>query len=95
VNILITDRCHVQLCDFGLVVVGDITDGCMTTTAQGLGTGIWMSPERLLPDKHRRTKADDVYAFACLCYYVSGPMYPTPSSAYASSIDVRGTSSLS
>jgi serine/threonine protein kinase len=71
VNILIDDGCHVQLCDFGLVVVGDTTEECFTATSHGHGTKSWMSPQRLTGSRYRRTTADDVYAYACLCYYVS------------------------
>jgi serine/threonine protein kinase len=70
-NVLIDDGCHAQLCDFGLAVVGDATQGRMTTTARGVGSGVWQSPERLLGERHRRTVADDVYAVGCLAYYVS------------------------
>jgi serine/threonine protein kinase len=71
VNILIDDGCHVQLCDFGLVVVGDTTEECFTATSHGQGTKSWMSPQRLTGSRYRRTTADDVYAYGCLCYYVS------------------------
>jgi serine/threonine protein kinase len=70
-NILLDDECHVQLCDFGLVIVGDTTEGRMTTSARGVGSGTWQSPERFMAERHRRSMADDVYAFGCLGYYVS------------------------
>jgi serine/threonine protein kinase len=75
VNILITDDYHVQLCDFGLVVVGNMTDDGWTTTAQATGTIRWMSPQRLdsMHTSYRITEADDVYALGCLYYYVSLP----------------------
>jgi hypothetical protein len=69
-NILIDDERRVQLADFGLVTVGDVTNGRMTTTANGHGSGTWMSPDRIEKTNHRRNTADDVYAFACLGYYV-------------------------
>jgi serine/threonine protein kinase len=69
-NVLIDDECHIRLCDFGLVIVGDGTEGRMTTTARGVGSGTWQSPERFLGERHRRTMGDDVYAFGCLGYYV-------------------------
>jgi serine/threonine protein kinase len=71
VNILIDFESHVQLCDFGLVVVGDATDARLTTTTHGTGTAAWMSPQRLKATRYRITEADDVYAYACLSYYVS------------------------
>jgi serine/threonine protein kinase len=71
-NVLIDDSCHTQLCDFGLAIVGDVTQGRMATTARGgAGSGKWRSPERITAEHHRRTVADDVYAFGCLGYYVS------------------------
>jgi serine/threonine protein kinase len=70
-NILIDAECHIQLCDFGLVIMGDATEGRMTTTPRGLGSGTWQSPERLSGERHRRSVEDDVYAFGCLGYYVS------------------------
>jgi serine/threonine protein kinase len=61
----------VQLCDFGLVVVGDATEARLTTTGYAQGTVSWMSPQRLQGTRYRITEADDVYAYACLSYYVS------------------------
>jgi hypothetical protein len=69
----------VRLCDFGLVVVGDATDARLTTTAHANGTAAWMSPQRLTGTRYRITEADDVYAYACLCYYVSAQLACTPS----------------
>jgi serine/threonine protein kinase len=51
--------------------MGSVTEGRMTTTKLQGGTQKWMSPERLTDDSHRRSTADDAYAFGCLCYYVS------------------------
>jgi serine/threonine protein kinase len=51
--------------------MGSVTEGRMTTTKLQGGTHHWMSPERLEGDSHRRSTADDVYAYGCLCYYVS------------------------
>jgi serine/threonine protein kinase len=71
-NILIDDERHVQLCDFGLVVMGDSEAERWTTSQNAPGTKAWMSPQRLTSKRqYRITVADDVYAYACLCYYVS------------------------
>jgi serine/threonine protein kinase len=70
-NILLDNGGHTQLCDFGLTVIGEETQGRMTTSINVSGTLNWMSPERLFAEHHRRTMADDVYAFACLIYFVS------------------------
>jgi serine/threonine protein kinase len=78
VNILISDDCHVQLCDFGLVAVGNMTEGRLSTAPQAAGTRNWMSPELVenIGTRYRVTEADDVYALGCLCYYVSLQSYP-------------------
>jgi hypothetical protein len=47
-----------------------------TTNSSGRGTWSWVSPERLSGDFHQLAAADDVYAYACLCYCVSPPLYP-------------------
>jgi serine/threonine protein kinase len=70
-NVLVDSSGHVQLCDFGLAIIGEETQGRMTTSINASGTLNWMSPERLFAEHHRRTMADDVYAYACLCYFVS------------------------
>jgi serine/threonine protein kinase len=68
-NILIDDGCHVQLCDFGLAFITE-NAGMHTTSSSGRGTRSWVSPERLAEDDHQLAAPDDVYAYACLCYYV-------------------------
>jgi serine/threonine protein kinase len=68
-NILIDDGCHVQLCDFGLALITE-NAGMHTTSNSGRGTRSWVSPERLTEDNHQLAAPDDVYAYACLCYYV-------------------------
>jgi serine/threonine protein kinase len=68
-NILIDNEFHVQLCDFGLTFIAG-NAGIQTTMIGGRGTHSWMSPERLFEEDHQLTEADDVYAYACVCYYV-------------------------
>jgi serine/threonine protein kinase len=51
------------------MLVNDTTREHMTTTQDNSGTIAWMSPERF-KSEHRRAPADDVYAFACICYMV-------------------------
>jgi serine/threonine protein kinase len=77
VNILLNNACHIQLCDFGLAVIGNVSDNRMVTTEHQRGTCNWMSPERLTRARHRRSTTDDVYAFGCLCYYVRFPCSPS------------------
>ncbi|KAJ7799180.1 kinase-like domain-containing protein [Mycena olivaceomarginata] len=53
-NVLIDSGEHAQLADFGLAVVTDATLRTTSTTQRGFV-------------EFKRTKASDVYAFACLC----------------------------
>ncbi|KAJ7224830.1 kinase-like domain-containing protein, partial [Mycena rebaudengoi] len=66
-NILITQDWSACLADFGLT---SFTEATLTTTRRS-GTTRWMAPELLDPDRFgiqfRRTKASDIYAFACVC----------------------------
>ncbi|KAJ7266652.1 kinase-like domain-containing protein [Mycena rebaudengoi] len=65
-NVLIDNGEHAQLADFGLAVVTDATIGTTSTTRRG--SSRWMAPELLNPElEFERTRASDVYAFACLC----------------------------
>ena len=57
------------LADFGMVSVGDITAGRMTTASNQIGTIAWAAPERLR-DAARPTTAQDIYSLGCLCYSV-------------------------
>jgi serine/threonine protein kinase len=60
---------QVQLCDFGLTVVGNDTSGRVATTLDPRSTGDWMAPER--QTGRRLDTPVDVYAFGCVCYAVS------------------------
>ncbi|KAJ6589536.1 kinase-like domain-containing protein [Mycena capillaripes] len=66
-NVLIDDGEHAQLADFGLAIVTDAIFG--TTSSTQAGSLRWMAPELYDPEveSRKRTKASDVYAFACLC----------------------------
>ncbi|KAJ6616926.1 kinase-like domain-containing protein [Mycena sp. CBHHK59/15] len=65
-NVLIDSGEHAQLADFGLAVMTDATLGTTSTTQRG--SSRWMAPELLNYQlEFKRTKASDVYAFACLC----------------------------
>ncbi|KAJ7348096.1 kinase-like domain-containing protein [Mycena albidolilacea] len=65
-NVLIDDEEHARLADFGLAIVTDATLG--TTSTARSGSVRWMAPELLNFElEFKRTKASDVYAFACLC----------------------------
>ncbi|KAJ7850880.1 hypothetical protein B0H14DRAFT_2355504 [Mycena olivaceomarginata] len=58
-----------QLAGFGLAIVTDATLGTTSTTQ--CGSSRWMAPELLdYQLEFKRTKASDVYAFACLCIEV-------------------------
>ncbi|KAJ7231357.1 kinase-like domain-containing protein [Mycena rebaudengoi] len=69
-NILITQEWSACLADFGLT---SFTEATLTTTRRA-GTTRWMAPELIDPERFgiqfRRTKASDVYAFACVCLEV-------------------------
>jgi serine/threonine protein kinase len=66
VNVLINDKHHIQLADFGLVSVGEAP----ASTDTAAGSVHWMSPACLLGASERGPE-DDVYAFACIAYMVS------------------------
>ena len=68
-NIFIDDQWHVRLADFGLAGFADAT--LATHTSTHAGSIRWMAPELHNPelfdiDGTRRTKASDVYSFACV-----------------------------
>jgi serine/threonine protein kinase len=71
-NVLIDDGEHARLADFGLAIVTDATLGTTSTTSTQAGSVRWMAPELYDPEleSKKRTKASDVYAFACLCIEV-------------------------
>ncbi|KAJ7328342.1 kinase-like domain-containing protein [Mycena albidolilacea] len=78
-NVLIDDGEHAQLADFGLAIVTDATLGTTSTTQAG--SFRWMAPELYDPrlESKKRTKASDVYAFACLCIEIYTGEQPFPS----------------
>ncbi|KAJ7933025.1 kinase-like domain-containing protein, partial [Mycena leptocephala] len=77
-NVLIDDREHAQIADFGLATVTDATGGATSTTQRG--SLRWMAPELLDHElEFKRTKASDVYAFACLCIEIYMGEQPFPS----------------
>ncbi|KAJ7702101.1 kinase-like domain-containing protein [Mycena metata] len=77
-NVLIDDREHAQIADFGLATVTDATRGATSTTQRG--SLRWMAPELLDHElQFKRTKASDVYAFACLCIEIYTGEQPFPS----------------
>ncbi|KAJ7170993.1 kinase-like domain-containing protein, partial [Mycena filopes] len=70
-NILVDDNGSVRLADFGLAGYADAT----VKSSQRRGSTKWMAPELLRPAPHfQRTKATDIYAFACVVYELyNGP----------------------
>ncbi|KDQ52281.1 hypothetical protein JAAARDRAFT_184453 [Jaapia argillacea MUCL 33604] len=72
-NILMDDRGHCQLADFGLAVFAEATQGVYTTRSQIAGSTRWMVPELLFSERFstdgmwRRTCATDIYAYGCVC----------------------------
>jgi serine/threonine protein kinase len=71
-NIFIDDNWRVRLADYGLSVNSDMT---VIFSSTGRGSPRWMAPELLSPESperpgFQRTKATDVYAFACTSWEV-------------------------
>lgn len=64
---------HVQIADFGLAVLAETTFSDESSPATGAVR--WMAPELFEPfqdseQESGRTKATDVYSFACTCVEV-------------------------
>jgi serine/threonine protein kinase len=82
-NILISEDKGIRLTDFGLSLVGDITQGSFSTTGSGRMSDGWASPELFggVPGgRPRRRMPHDVFGFACVCYMASRlDTYPVPS----------------
>ena len=75
VNILVSPSRRACLSDFGLATARDSKPTVRTymSTNQTTGTLRWQAPELLGGDDDSRTTfATDVYAFAMVCYEVSG-----------------------
>ena len=76
-NILIDETCNARLADFGLLtIISESTSfSASSTPLTEAGTGRWMGPELLLPEKFglkhsRATKRSDCYAFGMVVYEV-------------------------
>ncbi|KAF8210526.1 kinase-like domain-containing protein, partial [Mycena galopus ATCC 62051] len=72
-NILISDGGHACLADFGLsiIVSDDLSSATLTSSNRG-GSDYWLAPELFDPTafgctRYKKTRATDVYAFACVC----------------------------
>ncbi|KAF7336076.1 Kinase-like protein [Mycena sanguinolenta] len=83
-NILITDDKHACLSDFGLATTIADADSTMgvTSSSNHAGSVRWFAPELIEPTnfgctKFIRTKASDVYAYACVCIelYTGNPPF--------------------
>ncbi|KAF7336067.1 Kinase-like protein [Mycena sanguinolenta] len=74
-NILISNEGNASLSDFGLATSiedADSTTAGVTTSSNRAGSVRWFAPELIDPTrfgctKFIRTKASDVYAYACVC----------------------------
>jgi serine/threonine protein kinase len=79
-NILISDDYRAVLSDFGLATTiqegdADTTAGALVSSSHRAGSLRWFAPELISPEqfgcqKFMRTRATDVYAFACVCLEV-------------------------
>jgi serine/threonine protein kinase len=72
-NILVDNKGHACLADFGLAVFSNAT--LANQSSQHGGSVRWMGPELLYPQScgleyFQRTFANDVYSFACVCIEV-------------------------
>jgi serine/threonine protein kinase len=74
-NILIDSGGHAQLAGFGLMTVGDNTVGMISKASnyRSDGNPRYMAPELFDPHSSDMypTVISDVYAFACVCLFVS------------------------
>ncbi|KAF7349828.1 Kinase-like protein [Mycena venus] len=76
-NILISDEHHACLSDFGLATTiqeadADTTAGALVSSSNHAGSVRWFAPELINPEqfgceRFMKTRATDVYAFACVC----------------------------
>ncbi len=83
-NVLLNDKFHVQIADFGLTRLSEATN-----TRSGALHLNFAAPELLEhPDDASagRTQMSDVYAFGCLCYEVSCDKRADPLAEWARSI---------
>ncbi|KAJ6558076.1 kinase-like domain-containing protein [Mycena capillaripes] len=71
-NILVSDDLNACLADFGLTSVIAAASTTDTSSTNHAGSTRWMAPELIQPhafgcDRFVRTRASDVYAYACVC----------------------------
>jgi serine/threonine protein kinase len=76
-NIFINAEGHAQLADFGLSIVGETAIGKMSSASNAGGNIRYLAPERIDPTSQdmRPSTACDVYAFACVCLFVSSTLH--------------------
>ena len=82
-NILIDQKNHARLADFGLLtIIPDTTNPTAPSSSVRGGTPRWMSPELLDPQRfgfecdHQPTKESDCYAFGMVIYEVVSGRVP-------------------
>ncbi|KAH7917137.1 kinase-like protein [Leucogyrophana mollusca] len=74
-NILITPNLRACIADFGLSIIAQESNIQFTATAttNGQGSTPWMAPELFdynNPERRRKSRASDVYAFGCVGYEI-------------------------
>ena len=76
-NILLDQKKHVKICDFGISAVIDVeTQRRTQTRTHGIGTLVFMAPELYDNNKPYNEKVD-VYSFGIVMYYIlSKGQYP-------------------
>ncbi|KAJ6577497.1 kinase-like domain-containing protein [Mycena capillaripes] len=78
-NVLIDNRGHAMLTDFGLAAFVESDTAMKTSTRSGLIR--WMSPELVFPPPgvpFLRTTASDIWAFGCVCCEVRWTFVSSP-----------------
>ena len=77
-NLLLDEDDSLNIADFGLSHVADLTMTGTATTAGGKGTPVYMPPEQHDPEEHGLPgPASDIWSFACGVHSLSACTFPT------------------
>ncbi|KAH7923893.1 kinase-like protein [Leucogyrophana mollusca] len=74
-NVLITSSPRACIADFGLSIIAEDSNihFTVTATSNAQGSTPWMAPElfdHINPERRRKSRASDVYAFGCVGYEI-------------------------
>ena len=97
-NILIDDNWNAVLADFGLAAFAEATIATHSTAHRG--STRWMAPELHDPEsfgllRFARSRATDVYAFACTCLEVGSTLCPYGHQLITAPLGLHGQVTLS